>query len=542
MTQLLIIACLLLLAFYKNQRDLHMFQQNSYRSERYMKWRNTQKKTHGYDFALAYAALFFYSQIIFETGITHWILLCFGFAFMAVSAFGFKLHIDASPQKKKLVYTDRVKRLNITIGLIYMICFLCFLLVDIPFLMPTVAIIMASSLIVLFSYGVMLVANWLNKPIENHINKGFITDAKRRLKENPNLVIIGITGSYGKTSVKNILYQLLSQRYNVLMTPESYNTLLGVTRTITEQLLPTHEILIVEMGAKQSGDIKEICDLVNPHIGIITSIGPQHLDTFKTIETVQSTKGELFQGVRENGKIYMNFNDDLIMRLAKRSDVDITYFGLENEGQKPPKNSAHYLAKDIQLNKKGTHFTCASSKGNHCQMTTRLLGAHNIGNMIGSIAIAGDLGIQLQRLNTLLYDIEPVKHRLSYRTTGMNYTIIDDAFNSNPVGSKNALKVLKEMKGNKKIIITPGMIELGDQQYDLNKAFGHSIAKSCDYTILVGPKQTKPIQDGLSEANYPKEQLSIAENLKAAFATLNQIVAEGDIVLLENDLPDAFNE
>lgn len=537
MTQSILIACLIGLAFYKNQRDLHMFQQNSYRQERYLKWRKTQRKIHGFDTALLYAMIFMIGGNLNLSTITELTFNGLGLLFILISGLGFKLRIDASPEKKKLVYTNRVKRLNTTLSIMYIIFFL--VLIYLPMTMAIVIATLTAGL----SFVAVLKANWLNKPMEQHINNGFINDAKRRLKENPNLIVIGITGSYGKTSVKNILYHLLSQKYNVLMTPESYNTLLGVTRTIREQLLPTHEIIIVEMGAKQSGDIKEICDLVTPDIGIITSIGPQHLDTFKTIETVQRTKGELFEGVKPGGQVYMNANDPLIMTLPKREDVNFTYFGLESDTlETVAKNETLYLGKDIYLDKKGTHFSCLSSKDGLCEMTTKLLGAHNIGNMIGSIAIAGDLGVQLKRLSTYLYDIEPVEHRLSYRTTGLNYTIIDDAFNSNPVGSKNAVEVLSQMDGNKKIIITPGMIELGDKQYELNKAFGTAIAAVCDHTILVGPKQTQPIQDGLKEAGYDEEKLTIAPNLKAAFATLNQMVSEGDIVLLENDLPDSFNE
>jgi len=535
MIQHLLIACLLGLAFYKNQRDLHMFQQNSYRPERYLKWRKTQRNIHGYDIAIFYATLCFLGAFFSHTSIFSSILIFIGILFTGVSALGFNLRIAASPEKKQLVYTDRVKRMNITLILLY----LCYF--GLTFYLPIAIAYILSGLIVTVSFITVLKANWLNKPYEGHINKGFIKDAKKRLRANPNLIVIGITGSYGKTSVKNILYQLLSQKYNVLMTPESYNTLLGVTRTIGERLLPTHEIFIVEMGAKQSGDIEEICKLVSPSIGIITSIGPQHLDTFETIENVQQTKGELFEGVMPGGKVYMNYNDPLIMGLAKRNDVDVTYFGLDGDNN-PETTTRYYMAKDIYLDKKGTHFTCLTNKGTKETMTTKLLGAHNIGNMIGGIAIAGDLDVDLSRLNTLLYDIEPVEHRLSYRTSGLNYTIVDDAFNSNPIGSKNALQVLEQLEGNKKIIITPGMIELGDQQYALNKAFGISIANVCDHTILVGPKQTKPIQDGLAEANYPTEKLTIAQNLKAAFASLNQMVEEGDVVLLENDLPDAFNE
>ncbi|MBN2899015.1 MAG: UDP-N-acetylmuramoyl-tripeptide--D-alanyl-D-alanine ligase [Clostridia bacterium] len=535
MIQHMVVVCLCGLSLYKNQRDLHMFQQNSYRPERYMKWRKAQEKIHGYDVALLYAIILLLTQLYVTYQPAKMTLMVLGYLFIAVSALGVNLRIAASPEKKKLVYTSRVKRMNATLLILYA----C--LIAISLLLPFAVGIVFAGATASFSYAVMLKANWLNKPIETHINHNFISDAKNRLKANPNLIVIGVTGSYGKTSVKNILYQLLSQKYNVLMTPESYNTLLGVTRTIRERLLPTHEIFIVEMGAKQPGDIKEICDLVNPSIGIITSIGPQHLDTFKSMAAIKTTKGELFEGVKSGGSIYINVNDEHIMSLPRRQDVDVTYFGLD---EKHALRSEHpgYFATAIYLDNKGTHFTCKTNDGQSEEMATKLLGAHNIGNMIGGIAIACDLDIKLRRLNTLLYDIEPVEHRLSYRTTGLNYTIIDDAFNANPVGSKNAVEVLGQMAGNKKIIITPGMIELGEKQYELNKAFGKAIAGVCDYTILVGPKQTQPIQDGLREAGYPEAHLNVAQNLKAAFVILNQIVEEGDVVLLENDLPDAYNE
>ena len=145
-------------------------------------------------------------------------------------------------------------------------------------------------LLSIFSYRVVSLVNIVNSPIEKWIQKGFYNKAKRKLEEMPNLKVIGITGSYGKTSTKYIVSTILSQKYNVLMTPESFNTTMGVVRTINEKLNSMHNLFVCEMGAKQVGDIKEICDLVKPDYGILTAIGPQHLETFKTIDNVKKNQ------------------------------------------------------------------------------------------------------------------------------------------------------------------------------------------------------------------------------------------------------------
>ena len=195
-----------------------------------------------------------------------------------------------------MVFTARAKRLyGTSIVLIIIIALIAYFTTDIGY-----TIICLTGATVL-SFGILLVSNILLIPCEKSVNRWYYNDAKRILNSMPDLTIIGITGSYGKTSTKHFLHTILSEKYNVLMTPGSYNTTLGVIRTIREQLKSYHNIFIVEMGAKQTGDIKEICDLVNPSIGIITAIGEQHLETFKTITNIQKTKFELIDALPRNG-------------------------------------------------------------------------------------------------------------------------------------------------------------------------------------------------------------------------------------------------
>ncbi len=550
---IIIIAIILIFSFYKNQNDLHMFQLKEYKISHYKKWLQNKTTSYPYETAIHYAFIIYFltAILIFSLSLMPFIkdssfmsmlkviipIMLFLFMFFILTyMLGYYLKTTSFTTKKKLVYTPRAKRLNIAMFIIYLIIFLCFII------LPIDLSIVLSIAILYYSKYILFLANTINKPIEKFINSTYTSEAKRLLNQNPNLIVIGITGSYGKTSTKNILYKLLSTKYNTLMTPHSYNTLMGVTRAIRENLKPTHQIFIVEMGANERGEIKEICNLVEPSIGIITSIGPQHLETFGSIENIQLTKRELFDGVSKYGQIYINHNDKLSMELDIREDLTKTYFGVENN---EPKQNKYYFAKDIVIDNKGTHFTCSTNEGDingQLKFRTQLLGEHNITNIIGSIAIAHDLGIDLKHLSHVLYDIEPINHRLSYKINAQGYTVLDDSFNSNPVGSKNALKVLKSMQGNKKIIITPGMIELGEKQYELNKEFGIAIAHSCDYVILVGKTQTKPIQDGLKQAEYNSQKIIIADDILSAFNHLNQIVEQGDVVLIENDLPDTFNE
>ena len=207
-------------------------------------------------------------------------------------------------------------------------------------------------------------------------------------------------------------------------------------------------------------------------------------------------------------------------------------YGIERE--------ADYRAGDIVVSEKGTTFNVTFRDGSVHQFQTKLLGRHNIYNTVASIALGNELGIPVEKMKVAVRKMKPVTHRLELRRNG-NFTIIDDAFNSNPVGSKMALEVLGQMNG-KRIVLTPGMVDLGTAQYELNKAFGTYMKDTCDHVILVGKKQTEPIQEGLKEVGFPEERVTVAENLTEAFKVMYEVVEPGAFVLIENDLPELFAE
>ena len=320
----------------------------------------------------------------------------------------------------------------------------------------------------------------------------------------PNLTVIGVTGSYGKTSVKFYLNTLLKAKYNVLMTPESYNTPMGVVKTVRGSLRATHEIFICEMGAKYVGDIKELCDIVHPKHGILPSIGPPHLARCKSLPQEKNTKFE-----PDGAKTYL-LNSD-----------------------------SKYKAKLISVGDKGTTFEVTTPDGEKEEFTTKLIGTHNCLNILGAIAVSHELGISLAELRPQVRRLESVPHRLELsKRVGM--TLIDDSYNSNPSGTKAALETLSFFEGEK-ILVTPGMVELGDKQEEYNCEFGRNAATVCDYVALVGERQTKSIYKGLIEAGFDESHIFVSPALGDALAKVGAIRTDKKkIVLLENDLPDNY--
>ncbi|MBU9713787.1 UDP-N-acetylmuramoyl-tripeptide--D-alanyl-D-alanine ligase [Evansella tamaricis] len=504
-------------------KSIHMLQLNSYRNERYLLWmsRNRNKvfqKRSTLMIIPILIGLFTNAHVTFISGIIIFVCLF--------------LFRSREVEKKKLVYTPRVKRLLTATFVLYGLL----LIGAISLYRFTGEIPMYSLLAIslVLAYYIVLLANTMNKPIENRINEYYFNDAKNIIHSMKDLKVIGITGSFGKTSVKHFMHDILASKFNVLMTPESFNTKLGVTRTIREKLKPYHDIFIAEMGAKQNGDVEEICELVDQQYGVLTAIGEQHLETFKSLENIKKTKYEIIETLPEYGLGILNKDDPNIMAYDPKNTCRKVFYGIEAD-------DVDIKAKDITYSSKGMEFTVLLRNGEIQSYRTKLLGKHNVYNILAGISIGLELGMTLSDMVKPIRGLEPVSHRLELKRTTGNITIIDDSFNSNPVGSKMAVDVLSSMEGFR-MLVTPGMIELGEKEYDLNKAWAVYAADKLDYIILVGKKQTIPLQDGLKEANFPEAKLYVAENLQDAIQQMHKVAQEKTIVLLENDLPDTFNE
>lgn len=489
---------------------IHFFQLNSYRAKIHSKWilKNFGKIAPNIFLGIMLIALSFAGGNIIK-------LL---FALISIV-----LAIASKPgkAKKPLVYTMRVKRMLTTSAVVYILLAVAGIYLNLP--------LTVSGILCMVAPAYIMLSNLINRPLELAITNYYIRDAKNKLASS-NAKVIGITGSYGKTSVKYYLSTLLKAKYNVLMTPESYNTPMGVVITIRSSLSALHEVFVCEMGAKRVGEIKEICDIVHPDIGIITSVGPQHLETFKSLHNVKKTKFELADSLPEGGMLFLN-GDDTNIENHKGTRPNISY-SVNGNGS--------YNATDVRLSEKGTHFTVTAPNGEKCEFTTRLIGTHNVLNITGAIAVAHSMDISLNALKSQVAKLEAVPHRLELVKKGKDI-IIDDAYNSNPSGTKAALETLSCFEGMK-ILLTPGMVELGAKQEELNREFGENAAKVCDYVILVGQHQTQPIYDGLIKAGYPENKIYVAPNFNNAITHAYSLNAgdERKIILMENDLPDNY--
>ena len=513
------------------KHDLHMLQQNSYRPERYWRWlRNSGDLSSVWRMVdLAMIFLLMASNLLpFQVASLIIAIICVTKAFI----------IMARKFKKPLVFTKRVWRLYgvtavLSVGAVVAVA-LCtagkvYAVIYYGAQISLLVILGISAL----SWMVVYAALYLLMPVENHINTGYRKDAERILRSNTGLKVIGITGSYGKTSTKHYLHRILSEQYETLMTPGSYNTPMGVVRTVREHLKPYTEIFICEMGAKQKGDIKEICDIVNPDAGIITAVGPMHLETFKSIDNVQSTKFELADAIPADGFVVVNNDFEYCANRAVGNTQCIRYASSNPEG-------ADYVAKDIHYGNHGTDFTVTGPDGREMTFHTQLVGECNVSNLLAAIIVALRLGVPEDKIRYAVDKIAQVEHRLNVRHTLSGVTVIDDAFNSNPSGAKMAVDVLSQFTDGKRIIVTPGMVELGESQYDLNKALGSYIGGKTDVAVIVGHYNREALLDGLRESAMDEDAIHAVDDFAEAQRLLSGMLRPGDTVLYENDLPDSF--
>lgn len=436
--------------------------------------------------------------------------------------------------KIKLAITSRVKRLLVTITIIYFIPFIGFYLGYMEEYLGIYYFLMGA--LVYVNYFVVMVANIINIPVEHQVFLYYKRKAKKKLKEMPNLKRIGITGSYGKTSCKNILNDILNVEFISSTTPKNYNTTYGMILTVNNYLDKFNDIFVAEMGAFQRGDIKKICDFVKPQYGILTKIGTAHLESFGSQENIQKGKFELIESLPSDGIAVLNRDDELQVSYHLKNKCRVIWIGIDSE-------DADVHATNLKFDYRGTSFDC-HFKGdkNTYHFETCLLGKNNVYNILGALALGEAFGISKEKLIVGVKKVKPIAHRLELKKMG-NINLIRDDYNSNPVGAKAALDMLKLMPG-KRVIVTPGMIELGSREYELNLELGRQIAKVCDEVILVGEHQTKPIQEGLQLEDYPEKKIHIINNVVIAYQLLQQMKESGKdlYALFENDLPDQYNE
>ena len=378
---------------------------------------------------------------------------------------------------------------------------------------------------------ILFLAYGLNEPFERMLRKRYLRTAISKLDAS-NVLKIGITGSYGKTSVKEILKTVLSQKYRVLSTPGNYNTPLGIALSV-KNLDSTHDVFIAEMGARSKGDIKELAEMIKPKYGVLTGVNNQHLETFGSIEITKATKYELFENLADGGVGFFSSDNENSMELMEKFSGEKYSAGIDGENNL-------VTATDLKIDTRGMTFTLNFSDGKSVKCTTVLLGRHSVKNICLASAVAYKIGLTPKEIATGINRLQSVGHRLELLPNNKKIVIIDDSYNSNEDGIDAAMEVLDTFKG-RKIVLTPGLVELGKMENVANLEFGKMLASHADLVIVIGHHNAEMLINGLIEGGMNKENIKFAKNLNKGNALLNQIMKEGDVVLFENDLPDNYN-
>lgn len=373
----------------------------------------------------------------------------------------------------------------------------------------------------------LIVSQILIWPLEYYQKEKILTATKEKLSKLPDLKIVAITGSFGKTSTKDILYTLLFKKYYVVKTPKSFNTLLGIAQTILEDLKENTDIFIAEIGAYKRGEIKKLTEFLHPTIGVITAVAAQHLERFGSLENIARAKFELVENLPKDGIAILNGENDWLRSLALHTRfVNVVFYG----------KGRQYYASDIKLTIDGTSFILHTPRAT-TQITIPVVGEHHVQNFVAAATVALNLGMSLDEIKDRTKWLLPTSHRLEVRKQG-SITVIDNTYNTNPESSKISLKLLQEIKGSQKILVTPGLVELGKEHEKENQVFARKAAKVADEIIIVGEFAKAPLLQGFKD--FPKEKIHTLSSLAEAMNLLQQIAKPEAVVLLENDLPDQY--
>ncbi len=550
-----ILFCLIFARYtwYRLRHFLHNYQQVGYKNNEFWQWMKSHwdEKIIPPDIAITNILIFlflWFDDWLLDT-FTYSALSVF-FLFLGMAWFASVKRYRPDKVKKPLVYTARVKRFMVPYVLLSIFFPAVFIYMSFTGFIPYYQIQLPNYYVGFQSFDlVMLVFGWafgtmiipfyvllsglITKPIEKYIQNGFKKQARKKLASMPDLKVIAITGSYGKTSTKFMIRDLLKERFNICATPGSYNTPMGICKVINNDLQAHHQILILEMGARYEGNIQELCDIAKPDIAVITNVGVAHLETFGSQEVIAREKGTLVDNLEAGDMAVLNADDERVARMGNnRDEIERILVGLK---------SGQVRGSNISYDTSGMEFEVSIDEETE-GFKTKLLGAHNVQNLLLAVGVAHHFGIRLKTMALAAADIEPVEHRLELKQRG-DIFVIDDAFNSNPVGAKSAVEILGQFNSGQRIIITPGMIELGEIEAEENRKFGEAIGKaSLDLVVLVGEERAKPILEGIKAIDTNAMNVRVVNSLHEANELVQKHARPGDVILYENDLPDVYNE
>ena len=429
-------------------------------------------------------------------------------------------------QKQKLVWTSKAKLLFVLsfFLILFLSFFFSWLLTKTFYLSPVIFLVTCQ-----LSPVFLILSHLLIYPLDHYQKQKILRNARNKKIHLTRLKIVAITGSFGKTSTKDILYTLLWRKFRVVKTPRSFNTPLGISQTILEDVKENTDVLIAEVGAYKTGEIREIAKIIEPDISIITAIAPQHLERFGSIEDIANAKFELVEELNKDKLSIINSNYPILNPLLPKLKSRLILYGGSKQG---------YRVSNIKITSYGTEFVLATPKG-RALVKIPLLGVHHAYNFLAAAIAALELGMSLGELKGRAKLLLPTPHRMEISKKA-NYTLIDNSFNTNIEASKSSFELLRQTPGDKKIVVTPGLIELGKESELHNRQFAFNAAQVADEIIIVGKNNRQFLLDGLEEAGFPKEKTHVVLKTHQGLVLASQLAGKNSLVLIENDLPDQY--
>lgn len=413
----------------------------------------------------------------------------------------------AESKKTPLRRTARMVRLMITQWALLLAC----------------AFLFDPAVFLLLPY-VALAANAINLPIETCVRAHYLQKAKLKLANYPDLRIIAVTGSYGKTSVKDALTAVLQEKFKVVKTPNSFNTPMGVAKTINEACFDGVDFFVCEMGARRQGDIAALCKIAKPHFVVLTGIAPQHMQTFGSLSCILQTKLEAVSCARDGATVFLNCDC-----------VHLKYLVLPGKNVVTAGADGEVSYRVTKCGEDGCDFT-VTCQGQKIDCSTRLLGAHNVSNLCLCAAVGLFLGLNDAQIQHAFEDLDFTPHRLQLMQGANGVRIIDDGYNANLQGIRQSAEVLKTFRG-KKIVVAAGIIEGGKNAAHLNREAGKAFADCCDFALLVGVNADF-LAEGLLQGGFDQNNIMRCKSTAEAGERAGELAMPGDVILFSNDLPD----
>lgn len=453
-----------------------------------------------------------------------------------------------SSLRKQAVWTSKAKALTLLSLIIQLILsiaisYLITLSFNLNLISFLIILLFTTYFLFISSFFFLAQSQDILLPLETYKKNKIIKKASKKIHNlkdrNQNLKIIGITGSYGKTTMKEVIKEILGIKFKVVSTFENQNTPIGISRKILNDVDESTEVFIVEMGEYVKGDVDKICKITPPDISIITGINEAHLERYGTMQNAIDTKFEIVENTKPEGLVLLNADDELTVSNYERfeSDKTIQWFSSKNN------KLSRYKVENVDLDMKnlGLNFEVRDLEFDSMLIfKTKFLAEYAIGNVIASLIIGRELGMNDNQIKIGANKIKPVEHRLEPSMLSDDILLIDDTYNGNSDGIKEGISLLKKFKNRRKVYITPGLVETGELSEDIHLEIGKQLSSVADIVVLIRNSVTEFIEKGLLESGFNKENIIWFENGKETYSSLRTFVKGGDVVMMQNDWSDNY--